>query len=109
MAALDLRVLGQSWLAYWAHAAERAVAVRGTADAHRFHDVRYTDLVADPQREIRRLYDAAGLELTTTAQQRMERWLDRRHDRRRAHRYCLEQFGLDAGSVDRRFRTYGSL
>lgn len=111
VASLDLSTLGQSWLDFWAHAAEGAVAVRGAVDARRFHDVRYADLVADPLREVCRLYFAADLELTPTAQQRMERWLDRHHHhrRRRQHRYKLEQFGLDPATVDARFRTYRSL
>ena len=67
VASLDLRTLGQSWLDFWAHAAERAVAVRGLADTRRIHDVRYADLVADPLREVRRLYVAADLELTPSA------------------------------------------
>ncbi len=110
VASLDLRTLGQSWLDFWAHAAERAVAVRGSADPRRIHDVRYADLVADPLREVRRLYVAADLELTPSAQQRMERWLDRHHRRRRPqHRYNLAQFGLDPPTVEARFRAYGTL
>jgi hypothetical protein len=108
---LDLRALGQSWLDFWAHAADRAVVVRGATDAKRFHDVRYKELVADPMREVHRLYGAADLELTPTAQQRMERWLDRHHHgRRRApHRYNLEHFGLEPAVVNARFGAYRSL
>jgi Sulfotransferase family len=110
VASLDLGTLGQSWLEFWAHAAERAVAARATADGRLFHDVHYTQLVADPLGEVRRLYVAADLALTPSAQQRMERWLDRHHRHRRAqHRYGLGQFGLDAATVDARFRAYRSL
>jgi hypothetical protein len=80
---VDLSTLGQHWLDFWAYAAKRAVAVRGGADARRFHDVRYAELVADPLREVRRLYVAADLELTPTVEQRMQRWLDRHRRRRR--------------------------
>ena len=110
VASLDLGVLGQGWLDFWADAAERAVDVRGGSDLRRFHDVRYDDLVADPLGEVRRLYAAAGLRLTPTARRRMERWLERHHRRRRPrHRYDLAQFGLDRPTVDARFRAYGSL
>jgi hypothetical protein len=110
VASLDLDALGQSWLDFWADAAERAVMVRGTSDLRRFHDVTYDDLVADPLGEVRRLYAVAGLLLTSTAQQRMERWLDRHHRRRRPrHPYDLARFGLDRATVDARFRAYGSL
>jgi hypothetical protein len=110
VASLDLATLGQAWLDFWARAAERAVTVRATADARRFHDVRYTDLVADPLREVRRVYLAADLELTPSAQQRMERWLDRHRRRRRAqHRYALGEFDLDPATVEARFRAYQSL
>ena len=110
VASLDLRTLGQSWLDFWARAGERAMAVRGGADGRHFHDVMYADLVADPLREVGRLYVAADLELTPATRQRMERWLDRHHRRRRRpeHRYSLEQFDLDPATVDARFRAYRS-
>ncbi len=110
VASLDLGLLGQSWLDFWADAAERAVVVRGTAEPRRFHDVRYDDLVAEPLGEVRRLYAAAGLQLTPTTQRRMERWLDRHHRRQRPrHRYDLAQFDLDRATVDARFGAYGSV
>jgi hypothetical protein len=109
VASLDLHALGQSWLEFWAHAAERAVVGRGGADPRRFHDVQYDELVADPLGEVRRLYDAAGLRLTPAAHRYMERWLDRHHRRPRSpHRYRLTQFGLDGSTVDARFRVYRS-
>ena len=86
------------------------MTVPRAADARRFHDVRYTDLVADPLREVRRLYLAAGLELAPSAKQRMERWLDRHRRRRRVqHRYALGQLKLDPATVEARFRAYQSL
>jgi Sulfotransferase family len=107
---VDLSTLGQHWLDFWAYAAERAVAVRGGADAHRFHDVRYGELVADPLREVRRLCVAADLELTPTVEQRMQRWLDRHRRRRRPqHRYNLSQFDLTPATVNARFRAYQTL
>ena len=110
VASLDLGTLGRSWLDFWAEAADRAVVGRSTLDHRRFHDVRYDELVTDPLRDVHRLYEAAGLRLTTTAQRRMERWLDRHHrGRRPRHRYDLAQFGLDRATVDARFRSYGSL
>jgi Sulfotransferase family len=111
VSSLDVRELGWSWLQFWAHAAERALAVRGAADARRFHDVQYAELVADPLREVRHVYAAAGLDFTREARQRMERWLERHHDRQGAsrHRYRLEQFGLDTATVEARFRAYRSL
>jgi Sulfotransferase family len=107
---VDLSTLGQHWMDFWAYAAERAVSVRGRADARRFHDVRYAELVADPLREVRRLYVAADLELTPTVEQRMQGWLDRHRRRRRPqHRYNLNQFDLTPATVNARFRAYQSL
>jgi hypothetical protein len=112
LASIDLSTLGQHWLDFWADAAERAVAVRSAADARRFHDVRYADLIVDPLGEVRRLYVAADLELTPSAEQRMRLWLERHHHHRRRqlqHRYDLEQFELTAATVDGRFRAYRTL
>jgi hypothetical protein len=110
VASVDLPTLGQSWLDFWADAAERAVVGRGASEPRRFHDVRYDDLVADPLGQVRRLYEFAGLTLSLAAQRRMERWVDRHHRRRSLHhRYDLARFGLDRSTVDARFRAYAAL
>jgi hypothetical protein len=85
----------------------RAIAVRGAADAPGFLDVAYADLVADPLKQVRRVYDFLGLPLPPETEAGMQRWLaGNPQGRHGAHRYRLEDFGLDARALAPRFEPY---
>ncbi|MBI5499206.1 MAG: sulfotransferase [Deltaproteobacteria bacterium] len=96
---------------HWLHKAQRMVArttrAREASDGARFLDVRYEGLVADPMRELRRVYEWLGAPLLPAAEAAMERWRrgnpQHKHGR---HRYRLEDFGLDRGEVSRAFAEY---
>jgi hypothetical protein len=68
----------------------------------RVYDVAYSDLVRDPIASVRGIYGHLGRPLTEAACEAMQTWLaanpQGKHGR---HRYSLEQFGLDEGTVDR--------
>jgi hypothetical protein len=83
---------------------EREAAQSSTA---RFVDLDYRALVADPIAAVRRVYEAAGLELTPDLVAAFERHIvaNRQHARG-AHRYTPEQFGLDRGALRERFARY---
>jgi hypothetical protein len=89
----------------------RALAFRdGEAVARgaaRFVDLDYRALVADPIDAARRIYAAAGLELSADVVAGFERYCarNRQHDRG-AHRYEPAQFGLDPGALRERFAGY---
>jgi LPS sulfotransferase NodH len=83
---------------------ESEAAGRGTA---RFVDLDYRALVADPIAAVRRIYDAADLELTSDALERFARHrAGNRQHARGAHRYRPEWFGLDRGALHERFARY---
>ena len=90
---------------------ERALAFRESEAAHGgtacFVDLDYRALVADPIAAVRRVYEAAGLELTPDLVATFERHIaaNRQHARG-AHRYTPEQFGLDRGALRERFARY---
>jgi hypothetical protein len=73
----------------------------------RVYDVAYRDLVRDPITALRGIYGHFGLPLSGTAEEAMRVWLvahpQGKHGR---HRYSLEQFGLDKGTIDRLFPDY---
>lgn len=72
-----------------------------------FTDVAYKDLVADPMKEIRRIYDFLGLSLGTDALEAMQSWrgnnLQSKHG---VHRYELSEFGLDREKLRNDFAPY---
>lgn len=93
----------------WAGALRDAAAVRA-ADPRaeqRFLDLRHGEIVEDPLREVRRLYDHFGLDLGAEAADRMRRWI-REHprDEHGVHRYTLEEFGIDRERHGSWFRDY---
>lgn len=88
---------------------DRFMAARDGMDPDRFFDIRYDDLVRDPVGAVRSLYDAFGYDFDARLEGRMNEWLaGNPKDKHGAHRYTLEQFGLDGKMVDRAFETYRS-
>jgi len=106
---VDARELGAQLADRAVRAVTRAMAVREGASPDAFLDVAYADALADPMKEIRRIYDFLGLSLSPTTEASMQRWLAANpQDKRGVHRYRLEDFGLDAAELGRRFEPYRS-
>lgn len=86
-----------------------AMAAREQLPAECVIDVHYRDLVADPMKEIRRIYDFLGLALTSETEQKMNTWRSGNpQNRHGVHRYRLEDFGLDRSTLRRDFAPYCS-
>jgi hypothetical protein len=106
---VDARELGAQLADRAVRAVTRAISVRHGAAQGAFLDVAYADVVADPMKEIRRIYDFLGLSLAPATEASMQRWLGANpQDKRGVHRYRLEDFGLDAAVLERRFEPYRS-
>ena len=70
-------------------------------------DVQYQDLIADPQKEVRRVYDFIGLQLSAETEATMQRWMrENVQSKHGVHDYKLEDFGLDRKSLDPHFEPY---
>jgi hypothetical protein len=88
-------------------AVTRAMEIRERAPARSFLDVAYPDLLADPLKEIRRIYDFLGLALAPATEASMQRWLAANpQNKLGAHRYRLEDFRLDRAQLTRSFEPY---
>jgi hypothetical protein len=72
-----------------------------------FVDISYRDVVSDSDSVARKIYAAAGLELTAGALDAMHAW-EREYEQHKhgAHHYSLEDFGLDRAEIDAAFRDY---
>ncbi len=85
----------------------RAMAARDTLGEERFLDIAYADLVTDPIKQLRRIYEFLGTELTpaTLAEVEAHRGENPQH-KHGVHRYRLEDFGIDRARLAERFGPY---
>ena len=103
---VDAHEVGAQLAGRAVRAVTRAIAVRERAAARAFLDVAYPDLLADPLKEIRRIYDFLGLSLAPATEASMQRWLAANpQNKRGVHRYRLEDFGLDRTQLERTLRA----
>jgi hypothetical protein len=85
----------------------RAMEARERLDPSAFIDVAYDGLLADPMKQVRRIYDFIGCGLAPETEQAMEVWrANNRQDRHGVHRYELSDFGLVREELDARFTPY---
>jgi hypothetical protein len=73
----------------------------------RIFDCLYEDLTADPIALVRRIYERFNLECSNEFESRMQRYLTN-EGRRGSGRcqYTLEEYGLDAAMLERRYAPY---
>ncbi|MCV7215089.1 sulfotransferase [Mycobacterium crocinum] len=104
---VDPRRVGAQWLERMGWTNDRAMAVRGELDESLWvTDIQYEDAVADPIGQVRRVYDAIGMELTDTAVTAMNEWLANRPREVARPPYGLPTYGLTDEQVDERFSLY---
>jgi FMN phosphatase YigB (HAD superfamily) len=95
------------WTDVVAGAVERVADFRRREGDDRFVDVRYSDLVADPVGEVRRIYAHVGDELGDDAARRMAAYVDANPQGVRGrHRYTLDELGLEQATLEERFADY---
>ena len=104
---VDAREIGAQFGAKAIRAVERVMDVRRRMGPDSFLDVLYQDVVADPLKEARRVYDFIGLELQPETEAAMQQWRsDNRQTKHGTHHYRLEDFGLSRSSLDPEFEAY---
>lgn len=103
----DPRQIAADWAERWARALDEFLAVRDRTPAAQFLDVSYGSIENAPLETIERVYDFLGWPLTDAARASMTAFLAANpKDKHGAHRYTLEQFGLDRAALTRRFARY---
>ena len=104
---VDAHRVADQWVSKIERLMRRSIEARRRADADRFIDVSYYDLLKDPFEELRRIYDRAGISFTQEALQAAEHTAkNNRQHRYGRHEYDLASFGLDKESLDRRLGFY---
>ena len=103
----DLHRLGREVSNHLRVGVEQAITARGRLGEDRFVDVHHRDLIADPMREVRRVYDFVGCELTPAVADAIEAWqVENRSGAHGTHRYTPEQFGLSAAELRSDYQFY---
>lgn len=104
---VDPREVGRQWTHKQVRMVERGMVVRDRVGAESFADVSYTALIADPIKQVRRIYDFLELDLAPETERRMQAWISGNPQHRLGrHDYRLEDFGLDRADLERRFAAY---
>ncbi len=104
---VDLADVGRQFHAKQLRGVTDAMKARTSLSTDAFLDVHYAELMADPLKEVRRIYDFLGAELLPETVERMQ--VFRRanpKDRRGVHRYRAEDFGLTPEQLDADFAAY---
>jgi hypothetical protein len=88
-------------------AIDRIMDVRSRVEADSFLDVLYHDVVEDPMKEVRRVFDFIGFELAAETAAAMQQWrVKNRQTKHGTHNYRLEDFGLSRPGIDSNFEAY---
>jgi len=107
--AVDPVAVGAQQLWLWPRLLEQGIDARDRhpEHAHRFCDLHYAEIAADPIACVRRIYAHFDLPLAPDTVERMRAHLAAHpRDEHGLHRYSLGGFGLDADDIGRRFSRY---
>jgi hypothetical protein len=104
---VDLEGIGRRNLTIVGQLVQGSLKARQTADAGRFFDLHYPDLVNDPVAAVRRIYQHFGYDYSDALEDKLKAYLaaHRQHPHG-VHQYRLEDFRLDRDTLHRRFAEY---
>jgi hypothetical protein len=85
----------------------KGMQARNRLGEDRFFDISYHDVMANPVRAVERIYERFGLSMSDEHVANIRGWLDRNPQTRHGvHQYSTDEFGLEAGAINRRFKDY---
>ena len=103
----DPNEIAADWVERWSSALDRFLRARDRHTPHSFHDVHYAELENDPIASVARIYDFLDWPFTVDARQQMSAFLAANpKNKHGAHRYSLDQYGLQRERESERFRDY---
>jgi len=99
--------IGEHWFRKTRRMVQRSMQVRTGTGAGRFVDVSYYDLIRDPNTELRRICEQAGIPFDDVAERRAAQCMQANPQNRFGkHVYRLGDFGLSEHDVDEAFAGY---
>ncbi|WP_285020112.1 sulfotransferase [Novosphingobium sp. fls2-241-R2A-195] len=103
---VDHAYIGELNVQCWSEAMTRAIAFREAGNDHRFFDIHFRAMQADPIGEVRRLYDWLGETISPAFAQAMATWWESNTAAERMAKPDPARFGLDPQAVRARFADY---
>jgi len=99
--------IGTYWMARLKKWLDNFMQVRANANAERFIDVNYKNLLNAPSEEGMRVLSAAGIPMSSEIKAGMDDWIEaNRREHRAAHKYSLQDFGLDEEIIAVKYGDY---
>jgi hypothetical protein len=104
---IDAATMGRFTARRWAGFLRDFTRMRDQVAADRFIDIRYDDLVAQPIREAGLVLARLGIDMSPEIEAAMQHWLEKNaRDKRPAHHYSPQEFGLEREQLERDFNLY---
>ncbi len=104
---VDPYQVGRHWLDKTERMLHKNFRDRQLCPPQQQYDVLYADITADWEQAMRGIYTFLGMPFEEQARSGMAAWLDSNAQHKHgAHKYSLEQFGLDRDEVDARLMFY---
>lgn len=104
---VDLKGIGETFMETFQIMIDRADAFKAKHGADAIHDVQYANVVRDPIKVVRGIYDRFGEEFTPEADAAMQAYMaDNQQGKHGKHSYDLAEYGLSAEGVRERFKDY---
>jgi len=104
---LDLPRIGEHISHRFHQGVQRAMAVRERVGDDRFYDVSFKRLVGEPTQVVREIADKFQLGVADDLETRVHTYLNnKRTDKKGAHKYSAERYGLDRDTTHELFDDY---
>jgi hypothetical protein len=104
---IDRVALGQELMHLWHDGQKRSIFWRKANPAMNVHDLRFTDIVADPVSAVRGVYKHAQMDFTAATEKAVQNWWAANPaDKHGQHKYDLNDYGLTRERVGRVYADY---
>ncbi len=107
---IDTRRIGHLCLEYWEKDFHAGYRARERANPRQFFDVPYSELIRDPMRWVRNIYEYFGFDFTKSFEFGLSNYLSNMiHQSHRVHRYDLSDYQLASEEIEERLSNYFSV
>ena len=104
---IDVVGIGRTFMDTFEIMIKRAEAFRAKHGRDVIHDVQYAELMRDPIRSVRNIYERFDERFTSEAEAAMRAYMtNNQQGKHGKHSYDLGEFGLDKSEVRERFKAY---